>query len=203
MSANLGGYLDVKVPSGSRKRGFTTPWKVSPSAAALRRRRRRRTNAFLPRRPGDGSGARRGLRETATTSAWRCWWAVEARSLASRSSLTRRSAGRNPGQSRGQLSPSPPRPRRGLISDVSFCRSRRFAFGVFQQLPRRPSLFLAGSSETESQCWMGHIRGLLHNRLLNQGNHSLTSDPALPYPQHRLATTTSSSVSGPHTRIGK
>ena len=41
-------------------------------------------------------------------------------------------------------------------------RSRPFAFGVFTCTePRRAILFLAGSSETETQRWMRHIRDLL------------------------------------------
>ncbi|XP_069700355.1 uncharacterized protein [Periplaneta americana] len=41
-------------------------------------------------------------------------------------------------------------------------RSRPFAFGVFTwSEPRRPALFMAGSSEAETQRWMQHIRDLL------------------------------------------
>lgn len=41
-------------------------------------------------------------------------------------------------------------------------RSRQFAFGVFSWTePRRPSLYLAGTSECDTQLWMQHIRNLL------------------------------------------
>ncbi|KAJ9577296.1 hypothetical protein L9F63_006135 [Diploptera punctata] len=42
-------------------------------------------------------------------------------------------------------------------------RSRKFAFGVFSWTePRWPSLYLAGSSESDTQLWMQHIRNMLN-----------------------------------------
>ncbi|KAK7863007.1 hypothetical protein R5R35_014559 [Gryllus longicercus] len=55
-----------------------------------------------------------------------------------------------------------------ISSDSTFChsssRSRQFAFGVYTNVgqTRRPLIFLAGNSETETQKWMAHIRNLLH-----------------------------------------
>lgn len=55
-----------------------------------------------------------------------------------------------------------------ITPEATFChsssRSRQFAFGVYSNVgqTRRPLIFLAGSSESETQKWMMHIRNLLH-----------------------------------------
>ncbi|CAK9801292.1 hypothetical protein ANTPLA_LOCUS2754 [Anthophora plagiata] len=43
-------------------------------------------------------------------------------------------------------------------------RSKQFAFGIFPIKERKPLLYLAGNSETESQRWMANIRQLLKPR---------------------------------------
>ncbi|XP_034191738.2 uncharacterized protein LOC117609464 [Osmia lignaria lignaria] len=43
-------------------------------------------------------------------------------------------------------------------------RSKQFAFGIFPTKDRKPLLYLAGNSETESQRWMANIRQLLKPR---------------------------------------
>ncbi|XP_053986894.1 uncharacterized protein LOC128880633 [Hylaeus volcanicus] len=43
-------------------------------------------------------------------------------------------------------------------------RSKQFAFGIFPTKERKPLLYLAGNSETESQRWMANIRQLLRPR---------------------------------------
>ena len=45
-------------------------------------------------------------------------------------------------------------------------RSKQFAFGIFPIKDRKPLLYLAGNSETESQRWMANIRQLLRPRKL-------------------------------------
>ncbi|XP_043801211.1 uncharacterized protein LOC122719462 isoform X5 [Apis laboriosa] len=45
-------------------------------------------------------------------------------------------------------------------------RSKQFAFGIFPIKERKPLLYLAGNSETESQRWMANIRQLLKPRKL-------------------------------------
>ncbi|KOX81259.1 hypothetical protein WN51_00167 [Melipona quadrifasciata] len=45
-------------------------------------------------------------------------------------------------------------------------RSKQFAFGIFPVKERKPLLYLAGNSETESQRWMTNIRQLLKPRKL-------------------------------------
>ncbi|KAF3425469.1 hypothetical protein E2986_03486 [Frieseomelitta varia] len=57
-----------------------------------------------------------------------------------------------------------------IPSDVVVCRaqsrSKQFAFGIFPIKERKPLLYLAGNSETESQRWMTNIRQLLKPRIL-------------------------------------
>ncbi|XP_003707156.2 uncharacterized protein LOC100875247 [Megachile rotundata] len=43
-------------------------------------------------------------------------------------------------------------------------RSKQFAFGIFPTKERKPLLYLAGNSETETQRWMANIRQLLKPR---------------------------------------
>ncbi|XP_067003168.2 uncharacterized protein [Anabrus simplex] len=109
MAEELSGYLDVKVPSRVRKRGFT-PWKAWNKQWCKVRR--------------EESGILVQLGNSASNTVL-----IPANSTLCRSNS----------------------------------RSRQFAFGVFHHVGqvRRPSLFLAGNTETESQKWMAHIRNLL------------------------------------------
>ncbi|KZC05695.1 hypothetical protein WN55_04635 [Dufourea novaeangliae] len=43
-------------------------------------------------------------------------------------------------------------------------RSKQFAFGIFPTKERKPLIYFAGTSETESQRWMANIRQLLRPR---------------------------------------
>ncbi|XP_078034746.1 uncharacterized protein LOC144468854 [Augochlora pura] len=65
-------------------------------------------------------------------------------------------------------------------SDIIICRtqsrSKQFAFGIFPTKERKPLIYFAGTSETESQRWMANIRQLLRPRK-NQclpGSHTIS-----------------------------
>ncbi|XP_043257317.1 uncharacterized protein LOC122400123 [Colletes gigas] len=67
-----------------------------------------------------------------------------------------------------------------IPSDAIICRtqsrSKQFAFGIFPVKERKPLLYLAGNSETESQRWIANIRQLLRPRrhLFVPGSHSIS-----------------------------
>lgn len=67
-----------------------------------------------------------------------------------------------------------------ILLDAIICRtqsrSKQFAFGIFSIKERKPLLYLAGNSETESQRWMANIRQLLRPRNLKvaPGSHSIS-----------------------------
>ncbi|XP_076292554.1 uncharacterized protein LOC143214895 [Lasioglossum baleicum] len=67
-----------------------------------------------------------------------------------------------------------------IPSDVIICRtqsrSKQFAFGVFPSKERKPLIYFAGTSETETQRWMANIRELLRPRKnqFSPGSYSIS-----------------------------
>ncbi|XP_033336617.2 uncharacterized protein LOC117226429 [Megalopta genalis] len=67
-----------------------------------------------------------------------------------------------------------------IPSDIIICRtqsrSKQFAFGIFPTKERKPLIYFAGTSETESQRWMANIRQLLRPRKNQRlpGSHSIS-----------------------------